>query len=226
MELTTIAVTVKALTWHADMAVDERRATVSRLLTDSGVAVPAGDGIRFVNADVQAYLTARHMVRRAPRGPRWWRPSTWHWLRPGVGWPDTGVMLFVVALWWRDARPKMERLLRRLLVDGDREGNASFINELTSRNLVPGSDIREHTVDVLQRELAKYKGDTTRWGAAVAQLHRLEPAMAKAEMTGHVRSQKPRCHPGGKARRIRRAGQTLPGAGRRRARVPRRPSHR
>lgn len=71
VELTSIAATVKALTWPADMAGDERRATVSRLLIESEVAVPAGDGIRFVNVDVQAYLAARHMVRRAPRGPCW-----------------------------------------------------------------------------------------------------------------------------------------------------------
>lgn len=157
VELTSIAATVKALTWPADMAGDERRATVSRLLIESEVAVPAGDGIRFVNVGVQAYLAARHMVRRAPRGPCWWRPSTWHWLRPGVDWPDTGVMLFLVALWWRDAQPTMERRLRRLFADGDRERNASFINQLGSSPVqlhispVPLGSLKKHTDPTGQR---------------------------------------------------------------------------
>jgi hypothetical protein len=142
-----------------------------------------------VTVEGSEYQAACRIVQRHPRGPSRWRPGTRKYLRPRAEWPwpDHEVLLWVVALWWKDARPAVERQLRRLLGDRHRYPNIRFVVELLRRDLVPGNDLRAEAVDALRRELTAVQPDDERWTVMVDSLFRLNTEQAVEKLEDLVR---------------------------------------
>lgn len=170
----------RRFTWPPDLGEAERREIVTDLIDGSGIAVADDGDFRFASPAVQDYLAACHIAQRR----RWWRPATWKHLAPQAvwPWPDAGVELYLAALWWRDAKPAVERRLKRLVHDRHRDPNIGFVIELIRRDLVPGSAIRDHVVELLHRELSDGRMAEGRWVTTVGWLHLLDPATAVAQL--------------------------------------------
>lgn len=167
-----------------DLDQAERNAAVGQLLADSGIAVVEDGDFRFASQAVADYLAACHIVRRHPQGPRWWRPTSWKYLRPRAvwPWPDDKVTLFVVALWWHNTRPGVLRRLRRLLREKHRDPNILFVTELLRRDLVIESDLREKTIRIHRQQLEDGERTDERWTATVRSLFLLDPELAAADL--------------------------------------------
>ncbi|MEO7195868.1 MAG: hypothetical protein ABIZ05_13815 [Pseudonocardiaceae bacterium] len=175
------------LDWPPELSDARRREIITQLLDNSGIIVAANGDCRFAcqtAQEYQEYLAAYRIFRHHPRGPRWWQPR-WKYraLRTTWIWPDGGVMLFLAALWWRVAKPAVDRRLRRLLLrDPDRDPNIRFVIELSRRNLMPGNDIPNHIAKLLRRRLADDRQYESRWVDAFRLLYRLKPMMAIVEL--------------------------------------------
>jgi hypothetical protein len=143
----------------------------------------------------QEYSAACHIVRRYPRGPHWSKPRTWKYLKPQPTWPwpNARMSLFLVALWWPDAQPSVDRRLRRLLHDRHRHPNINFLIGLSRQDLIPGSDISNDTA-ILCRDLEREE-DKGRWVATVELLRLLNPTMAIAELEKLIRFPGPTIKP-------------------------------
>jgi len=175
---TMVELASRRFTWTPELGEAERREIVADLIGGSGIAVAVDGDFRFTSPAVQDYLAACHIVRRR----RWWRP--WNHLVPQATWPwrDAGVELYVAGLWWRDAKPAVERKLKRLVHDRHRDPNIGFVIELIRRDLVPGSEIRDHVVALLHRELSDGRMAEGRWVTTVGWLHLLDAATAVAQL--------------------------------------------
>lgn len=175
---TMVELASRRFTWPPELGEAERREIVTDLIGGSGIAVAVDGDLRFASPAVQDYLAACHIVGRR----RWWRP--WNHLVPQAvwPWPDAGVELYVAGLWWRDAKPAVERKLKRLVQDRHRDPNIGFVIELIRRDLVPGSAIRDHVVTLLHRELSDGRMAEGRWVTTVGWLHLLDPATAVAQL--------------------------------------------
>ncbi|WP_290061609.1 hypothetical protein [Amycolatopsis solani] len=173
----------------ADLTWQNRRETLSGLLASSGVFEAANGQLRFARTEVRDYLAAHHVFRRHPRGPRLAAPTTWKYFVPRKNWPwpDGGVQAFLAALWWRPAKPAIERRLRNLLHRRHRAPNIRFVVDLLHRDLLPGSDLlREQTLDVLREALRDDELDDERWTASVGQFQAIDPAAAADELDAMV----------------------------------------
>jgi hypothetical protein len=84
-------------------------------------------------------------------------------------------MLFLAARWWPDAKPAVDRRLRRLLRNRHHDPNIHFVIEVIWRDLVPGSDIRDRTVKRLCRGLIDSRQDESRGVATIRRLHTKPP---------------------------------------------------
>ena len=180
---TMVELASRRFTWPPELGEAERREIVTDLIGGSGIAVADNGDFRFASPAVQDYLAACH-IAGSRSGPRWWLPKTWKHLTPQAvwPWPDAGVELYLAALWWRDAKPAVERRLKRLVHDRHRDPNIGFVIELIRRDLVPGSEIRDHVVALLHRELSDGRMAEGRWVTTVGWLHLLDPATAVAQL--------------------------------------------
>ncbi|MEU7790601.1 hypothetical protein [Amycolatopsis sp. NPDC049159] len=156
--------------------------------TSTGLFRTENGRSRFARPDVRDYLAAHHVVRRHPRGPRLAAPATWKYFVPRKNWPwpDAGVQAFLAALWWQPAKPAVERRLGNLLHKRHREPNLRFVVDLLRRNLVPGSDLRRRTIDVLRDAVRDDELDDDRWTASLEQLQLIDPAVAADELDAMI----------------------------------------
>ncbi len=173
----------RRFTWPPELGYAERREIVADLLVASGIAA----GSEFVSPAVRDYLAACRIVRHQERGPGWWR-TRGHLAPQAIWpWPDAGLELYLAALWWRDAKPAVERRLKRLVHERHRDPNIRFVIELIRRDLVPGGEIRDHVVELLHRELGGGQGEEGPWAATAGWLYRLDPGAAIVELENVVR---------------------------------------
>ncbi|MCR6487455.1 hypothetical protein M8542_31975 [Amycolatopsis sp. OK19-0408] len=167
-----------------------RLRALSGHLTDNGVFVVENGQVRFARPEVRDYLAACHVVRRHPRGPRGLTPTAIKSFFPRKKWPwpDDGVQAFLAALWWRPARPAVERRLRILLHKRHRDPNTRFLVDLLRRDLIPGNELRQPTIEVLRTALHDDALDDERWSVWVTELQSLDPAVAADELDAVVSS--------------------------------------
>ncbi|WP_242545998.1 hypothetical protein [Amycolatopsis sp. MtRt-6] len=127
--------------WPREMPDTERRERVAAYLRTTGLVVADGSGLRFSRPEVADYLVADHLFRRYPRARS---PRAWKYLAPQEiwPWPDAGMQQILAALWWRPARPVVERRIGRLLEDRHRDPNIRFVIDLVRRGLLPDDGIR------------------------------------------------------------------------------------
>jgi hypothetical protein len=187
--LTELAAKSSVPEWPAELDEAGKREIVTELLGECEI-LAGDDDLRFADETVHEYLAAGHIVRRQPGGPRIWDQHPWRYLTPQKTWPwpDVAVTLFVTALWRPNARSRVDRRLRRLLSPRHRHPNIRFVIELVRRDLLPGSDLPERTVAILDAELVDGKQDESRWQAMVEALRVLDPEEANAKLQSVVRN--------------------------------------
>ncbi|MER6666038.1 HEAT repeat domain-containing protein [Amycolatopsis japonica] len=174
--------------WPREMPDAERRDRLAKLLCATGVVVAEkGGGIRFTRPELADYLTAHYISRRYPRA-RSLRARSYLAPQAVWPWPDTGMQLFLAALWWRSARPTVDRRIRRLLHERHRDPNIHFVIELARRNLLPDSGILEQVMEVLRDALTHPDGGEGVFGL----LFDLDPRQALAELESLVSNPGPR----------------------------------
>lgn len=171
------------------------RAEVARLLTGCGLFTAEDGGFSFADEEMAHFLAAKHLVRRHPRGPRWWHPGERLAPRPGWPWPALGTDLWLAALWWQSARARVERRLNRLLRDEHWYPNIRFVLELIRRDLVPGHDFTGRVVEVLREGLHGDRLADDEWPAAAGWLGSFDPATARLVLDDLVRASRNGCRP-------------------------------
>ena len=170
--------------WPPELGEAEKHKIITGLLGDCGLLIADKDDFRFADQTVHEYLAAGHIVRCQPGGPRIWDQHPWRYLAPQENWPwaDAAVKLFVTALWRPNARSRVDRRLRRLLNARNRYPNIRFVIELIRRDLLPGSDLPERAVAILDAELVDGKQDEHRWQAMTEAMRALDPERADAKL--------------------------------------------
>lgn len=167
--------------WPPEMPGAERRDRVAAHLRTTDLVVADGSGFRFSRPEVADYLGADHLFRRYPRARS---PRAWKYLAPQEvwPWPDAGMQQILAALWWRSARPVVERRIVRLLEERHRDPNIRFVIDLVRRGLLPDDGIREKVFEVLRGALTEPGG----WAAAFGWMVELDPGQALAELESLV----------------------------------------
>ncbi|GLY43102.1 hypothetical protein Amsp01_091250 [Amycolatopsis sp. NBRC 101858] len=167
--------------WPREMPDAERRERVAAHLRTTGLVVADGSGFRFGRPEVADYLVADHLFRRYPRARslralKYLAPQG---VRP---WPDAGMQQILAALWWRPARPVVERRIRRLLEERHRDPNIRFVIDLVRRGLLPDDRVRELVLEVLRGALT----EPGRWAATLGWMVDLDAGQALVELESLV----------------------------------------
>jgi hypothetical protein len=169
----------------------DKEATVTTVLTESGIATVENGQARFASPALYDFLRASHVARRI--GGLWGRrvrlPRALP-VRTVRNEQDEQFMRFLIFLSWPKRQQEVVKQLDRFLQEPD--PNIHFVAELCRRVDLPGCDLRERTTTILRDEIGTALRLEQPWREMVESLHSLDPQVAITALDDVVRSPGPK----------------------------------